>query len=164
MGVSEAGPNGELGAVLELDDEGPESALVLPFASMMVQDQSFSVVKLLDLEQRRRTADFVPRTRLAKHEPFASDGVDAKDLLAEVAQPLAAPVLVSSRIGELSIGEELREVLEPALEVALLRWSIEDEKSNLLPVVALVLTPHDTHRPLELLPVEPQLAVEWSLR
>src|SRR5688572_16849032 len=73
-------------------------------------------------------------------------------------------VCVSGDVFGPSFGERFAYKAHSLLERAGRRRGVEDEKRDLLPVLALVLPPHNTHGALERLAGQPQLAIERSIR
>ena len=63
-------------------------------AFQVFQHLRFGIVKALDLQERQRATDLVARFRLAKHQPFAAERLDARELCAEMVEMRANGVLV----------------------------------------------------------------------
>jgi hypothetical protein len=50
------------------------------------------------------------------------------------------------------------------LKWAVVRWSVEHQELDLFPEITFIVTAHDAHGTLELLPPDPKLAIQWLKR
>src|SRR4051812_41520255 len=69
-------------------------------------------------------------------------------------------MLVGRGVSGLTFAEAVVDELQAGLEAFLQMGSVEDHVGDLLPQVALVLSPHDADRPLKLLASQPQFAIK----
>ena len=142
----------------------PEPTLVPARAGLMLQNAGLGVVKRLHLEQRRRAAGLVLRARLAEHQPFAAERLDAGQFLAQVIDAAALLVGVQLHVLGLHRRQGVAHERQSLLERRFHRRSIEHQIRDLPPVLALVLPADDADRPLKRLAGQPQFAVERRLR
>ena len=130
----------------------------------VLQHPRLGVAEALDLQQRQRPADLVPRAGPAHHQPLAAQRLDPRQLGTQVAQVAAGLVLVHPGVGRPVPLDVVADEGQPVLEGAVLRRGVEDDEGHLLPQVALVLPPDDADGALERLAADPQLAVERDVR
>ena len=154
LGIGKTGPHGELRPVRKLDGQGAQQTLELALPCLVSQHDGFRIVEGLDLEQRERTADLVRGARLPQHQALASQRLHAGQFLAQLGEPPATLLLVQPGIGLAFRADGLGQELQSVFVAAGASRCVEDEEADLLPQLALVLAPDDTHRALELLGCE----------
>src|SRR5207302_394175 len=105
----------------------------------------------------------VTRAGLAQHQPFAAESLDTCQLGAESFDPSTHAMLMNARVRRARGVKERAAVCESLLKRRVKGRGVEHDEGDLLPLIALVLPPHDAHRALEVLSAAPQLAVEWDV-
>ena len=129
----------------------------------MIEHRRFCVMECLDLDQRERATDRVLRTRLPQHQSFPAERFNPGELVLQMVESGAAVVRQCFAILMVT-RQQVRERLEPRFEFARRFRRVEDEVPHFFPVIAFVLPTHDADRALKLFAVDPQFAIEWSIR
>src|SRR5262249_54580426 len=137
--------------------------LVFPRARSIADDTRLAVVEALDLEQCRGTADFVERSGLTKHEPFAAQRREVVQHLEEMIFVPTQLVLEALYVVGGMIPEEFIKETKTRFELAALFRGVEYHVAHFFPGCRLVLTADDTHRLGEGLSCHPEFAVERNI-
>src|SRR5262245_53619569 len=163
LAVRETSADRERNAAGQTHGECTEPALVPASSRLVPDDDGLGVVERLDLEQRGGAAGGILGARLAQHQSFAPQGFNAPKFAAQVIRAVAQLVLVRLSEGREASPQGVPHELNAILEAAARARRIEDQVADFSPQLGLVLPANDADGALELLAVDPQLAIQRSL-
>src|SRR5262249_20439775 len=116
LAIREPSADVELRSVRQLDEERSEPSLVPTEPGHVREHARLAVVERLHLEEGVAAAHFVAALRPPRHEPFAAESFDSRELLLEMVDPAAWFMSVDARIGMIAASHDRLDVRHALFE------------------------------------------------
>ena len=126
----------------------------------MADHAGFGIMEAFDLEKRGRATGDIGGTGLSQHQTFPAQGLNLGQLTLQVFMAGADDVFVGPSVRRPVDLHDRVDELQPFLERPFFCRCIEHQKSDFLPRVGFIVTANDADRALELLAIDPQLAIQ----